>query len=90
MKIQEKMRKPMMEAKYLNVENTERYRPVIRLFYLKYETEILAVSGGGIRRAERGSFFCRIYNDTVSAGSGGFGIMGKPGNNSGYQKGQQY
>lgn len=37
MKIQEKMRKPMMEAKYLNVENTERYRPVIRLFYLKYE-----------------------------------------------------
>ena len=75
MKIQEKMRKPMMEAKYLNVENTERYRPIIRLFYLKYE---------------RGSFFCRIYNDTVSAGSGGFGIMGKPGNNSGYQKGQQY
>ena len=46
MKIQEKMRKPMLEAKYLNVENT--------------------------------------------AGSGGFGIMGKPGNNSGYQKGQQY
>ena len=91
MKIQEKLRKPMMEAKYLNVENTERYRPIIRLFYLKYEkTEILAVSGGGIRRAERGSFFCRIYNDTVSAGSGGFGIMGKPGNNSGYQKGQQY
>ena len=37
MKIQEKMRKPMMEAKYLNVENTERYRPIIRLFYLKYE-----------------------------------------------------
>ena len=27
----------MMEAKYLNVENTERYRPIIRLFYLKYE-----------------------------------------------------
>lgn len=26
-----------MEAKYLNVENTERYRPIIRLFYLKYE-----------------------------------------------------
>lgn len=27
----------MLEAKYLNVENTERYRPIIRLFYLKYE-----------------------------------------------------
>ena len=26
-----------MEAKYLNVENTDRYRPIIRLFYLKYE-----------------------------------------------------
>ncbi len=37
MKIEEKMRKPMLEAKYLNVENTDRYRPIIRLFYLKYE-----------------------------------------------------
>lgn len=27
----------MMEEKYLNVENTDRYRPIIRLFYLKYE-----------------------------------------------------
>ena len=34
MKIQEKMRKPVLEAKYLNVENTDRYRPIIRL-YLK-------------------------------------------------------
>ena len=91
MKIQEKMRKPMMEAKYLNVENTEKISPDHPAFLFKIrKTEILAVSGGGIRRAERGSFFCRIYNDTVSAGSGGFGIMGKPGNNSGYQKGQQY
>lgn len=46
MKIQEKMRKPMMEAKYLNVENTERYRPIIRLFYLKYEK----LKSGCIRR----------------------------------------
>ena len=37
MKIQEKMRKPVLEAKYLNVENTDRYRPIIRLFYFKYE-----------------------------------------------------
>ena len=37
MEIQDKMRKPMLEAKYLNVENTDRYRPIIRLFYLKYE-----------------------------------------------------
>lgn len=35
--IEEKLRKPMLEAKYLNVENTDRYRPIIRLFYLKYE-----------------------------------------------------
>lgn len=37
MKTQEKMRKPLMEAKYLNVENTDRYRPIIRLFYLQSE-----------------------------------------------------
>lgn len=34
---EEKLRKPMLEAKYLNVENTDRYRPIIRLFYLNYE-----------------------------------------------------
>ena len=27
----------MVEAKYLNVDNTDRYRPILRLFYLKYE-----------------------------------------------------
>ena len=37
MRVQEKMKKPVLEAKYLNVENTDRYRPIIRLFYLKYE-----------------------------------------------------
>lgn len=37
MKIQETLKKPMTEAKYLNVENTDRYRPIIRLFYLQYE-----------------------------------------------------
>lgn len=37
MNIHEKLRKPVMEAKYLNVENTDRYRSIIRLFYLNYE-----------------------------------------------------
>lgn len=37
MRVQEIVRKPMTEAKYLNVDNTDRYRPIIRLFYLKYE-----------------------------------------------------
>lgn len=37
MRVQETLKKPMLEAKYLNVENTDRYRPIIRLFYLKYE-----------------------------------------------------
>lgn len=27
MKVQDKLRKPMLEAKYLNVDNTDRYRP---------------------------------------------------------------
>ena len=33
----EKLLKPVVETKYLNVENTARYRSIIRLFYLKYE-----------------------------------------------------
>lgn len=37
MRIEETLRKPMKEAAYLNVENTDRYRPIIRLFYLNYE-----------------------------------------------------
>ncbi len=37
MKMKEIVRKPMVEAKYLNVDNTDRYRPIIRLFYLNYE-----------------------------------------------------
>lgn len=37
MKVGEVLKKPMLEAKYLNVENTDRYRPIIRLFYLKLE-----------------------------------------------------
>ena len=37
MKITEKLTKPLKEANYLNVENTGRYRSIIRLFYLSYE-----------------------------------------------------
>lgn len=37
MRTQDTLRKPMTEAKYLNMDNTDRYRPIIRLFYLKYE-----------------------------------------------------
>ena len=37
MKTKETLKKPMLEAKYLNVDNTDRYRPIIRLFYLNYE-----------------------------------------------------
>ena len=37
MLIHEKLLKPVVETKYLNVENTARYRSIIRFFYLKYE-----------------------------------------------------
>ena len=37
MKIHEKLVKPVHEAKYLDVENTDRYRSIVRLFYLNYE-----------------------------------------------------
>lgn len=37
MKINEKLVKPVHEAKYLDVENSDRYRSIARLFYLNYE-----------------------------------------------------
>lgn len=37
MNITEQLRKPLREVNYLNVENTDRYRPILRYFYLKYE-----------------------------------------------------
>ena len=37
MKINEKLVKPIQEAKYLAVENTDRYRSITRLFYMNYE-----------------------------------------------------
>ncbi len=37
MEVQEKLVKQITETKYLNVENTERYRPIIRFFFEKYE-----------------------------------------------------
>lgn len=37
MRITEKLTKPVREAKYLNVENTGRYRSIIRLFFMYYE-----------------------------------------------------
>lgn len=35
--ITDKLLKPLKEASYLNVDNTDRYRPILRLFYLNYE-----------------------------------------------------
>lgn len=37
MRIHDKLIKPIREAKYLDVENTARYRSITRLFYLNYE-----------------------------------------------------
>ena len=37
MKIHDKLKKPIQEARYLNVENSDRYRSILRLFYLNYE-----------------------------------------------------
>lgn len=37
MLVSDKLLKPVMETKYLTVENADRYRAIIRLFYLKYE-----------------------------------------------------
>lgn len=37
MEVNEKLIKPITEVKYLSVENTERYRPIIRYFFKQYE-----------------------------------------------------
>lgn len=37
MNVYEKLVKPVLEVKYLNVENTGRYRSIIRLFFYNYE-----------------------------------------------------
>src|SRR5699024_6703934 len=37
MKVHEKLLKPLIETKYLTVDNTDRYRCIVRLFYLNYE-----------------------------------------------------
>lgn len=37
MEVHEKLLKPISETKYLTVENADRYRTIIRLFYLRYE-----------------------------------------------------
>ncbi len=37
MQIYTKLKKPIAEAKYLNTENSWRYRPILRFFYQQYE-----------------------------------------------------
>jgi len=37
MNVNDKLLKPIVGAKYLNVENTNRYRTIIRFFYQQYE-----------------------------------------------------
>lgn len=37
MQLSDKILKPIIETKYLHVENTDRYRTIIRFFYLQYE-----------------------------------------------------
>ena len=37
MEVNEKLTKQITEVKYLSVENTERYRPIIRFFFKQYE-----------------------------------------------------
>lgn len=37
MEINGKLTKPILETKYLNVENTNRYRPIMRIFFEHYE-----------------------------------------------------
>lgn len=37
MQVTDKLLKPIIEARYLTVENVDRYRTILRFFYLQYE-----------------------------------------------------
>lgn len=77
----------MMEAKYLNVENTDRYRPIIRLFYLKYEKlKYWMYQEEVFAELKEAPLLFRIYNRTVSTGLDGSGKVGKSCDNSGHKK----
>ena len=36
MKVTDKIAKPLTEAKYLNADNVDRYRSIMRIFYENY------------------------------------------------------
>ncbi len=37
MQVTEKLIRPLTEAKYLNADNADRYRSIMRIFYENYE-----------------------------------------------------
>ena len=37
MQVTEKLTRPLTEAKYLNADNADRYRSIMRIFYENYE-----------------------------------------------------
>ena len=92
MRVQEKMKKPVLEAKYLNVENTDRYRPIIRAFcILKYEKlKYWLYQEEVFEELKENCPSSRIYHGAVSAGSGSPDFLGKFGDDSGYQKGYHH
>ena len=88
MQVSDKLIKPLTEAKYLNADNVSRYRCIMRIFFgTSRETEILAVPVIGLRRNDKGSFFCRLQTRAVSAGSHNVDRMEESEYDPGYEKG---
>lgn len=87
MRINETLKKPMLEAKYLNVDNTDRYRPIIRLFYLNYEKLKYWIYQEEVyEELKEDPYFSGLYAGAVPAGSYGTDRLGESDHHAGYQK----
>ena len=87
MQVSDKLIKPLTEAKYLNADNVSRYRCIMRIFFEHYEKLKYWLYQEGLRRNDKGSFFCRLQTRAVSAGSYNVDRMEESEYDPGYEKG---
>ena len=88
MLVQEKLLKPILEARYLTVENADRYRAIIRFFYLQYEKMKYRFYLEDVLEELKEDPYFRDYTpEQVSAGSECSGRLEEPSGCAGYEEG---
>ena len=81
----------MTEAKYLNVDNTDRYRQIMRLFYLKYEKlKYWLYQEEVYEELKEDAYFREYTPEQCQQDLAALTAWGESGNNSGYEKGCDY